>query len=204
MIVQIDYTYPGGFSVEKHVCVRKKSFSLSFLNLERNISNFYPEHFSEEMSIVLFRCSEDRSDWSSSSKRYQVFFLYLAKMRKKFNFGRKFFERFATTIAARWTISITFFQMKDKFLLIFGLWTKKVAFWPFSFRQVCKICSLGVRMNCLIIGRTLFPGRVFFFSRTIIKNVEAGRASFNSLVKTAFWSPTGTFKEKLTLTFFWN
>ena len=57
---------------------------------------------------------------------------------------------------------LLFSRVKDKFLLIFGLWTKKVASCPFS-RQVRKICSPSVRMNCLIIWRTLFPGRIFYF-----------------------------------------
>ena len=121
LIVQKDCRCLGGFSVEKHVCVRKKCFSPSFLNLERSISNFYPEHFSEELSILLFRCSEERFYKSFSFQKYQVFFLYLAKMRKNFNFERKFFERFATTFVARWTFSVTFFP--DGGQTLAHLWT---------------------------------------------------------------------------------
>ena len=138
LIVQKDYTCPVGFSVEKHVCVRKKSFSLSFLNLERNISNFYPEHFSEELSILLSRCSEESFYKSFSLKKYQDFILYLAKMRKYFNFERKYFERFATTVAARWTFSVTFFPDEGKFFLIFGLWSKKWLFGRFFFGRFVK------------------------------------------------------------------
>ena len=112
-----------GFSVEKHVCVRKKSFSLSFLSLERNISNFYPEHFSGELSILLFRCLDERFFKSFSFQKYQVFFLYLAKVRKNFNSERKFFEKFATTFVARWTISVTFFP--DEGQILAHLWTLK-------------------------------------------------------------------------------
>ena len=121
LIVQKDCRCLGGFSVEKHVCVRKKCFSLSFLNLERSISNFYREHFSEELSILLFRCSEERFYKSFSFQKYQVFFLYLAKMRKNFNFERKFFERFATTFVARWIFSVTFFP--DGGQTLAHLWT---------------------------------------------------------------------------------
>ena len=123
-------------------------------------------------------------------------------MRKNFNFERNFYERLASNVVARWTFSVTFFRMKDKFFLIFGLWTKKVAFWSIFFGQVCEICSLRVSMKCLIIWRTLFPGKIFFSSRTITKNVQPGGAFLNSLFETAFWSPKGTFKGKLSLTFF--
>ena len=160
LIVQKDYTCPGGFSVEKHVCVRKKSFSLSFLNLERNISIIYLEQFSEELSILLSRCSEERFYKSFSFEKYQVFFLYLAKMRQNFNFERNFYERFATTIVARWTFSVTFFP--DEGQILSHLWTlnRKSGFRPIFFRQVCQNCSLLVCMNCL----TNFVSWVFFFS----------------------------------------
>ena len=110
LVVQKDYTCPGGFSVEKHVCVRKKSFSLSFLNLERNILNFYLEQFSKKLSILFSMCSKERFYKSFSLKKYQVFFLYLAKMRQNFIFERNFYESFATTVVARWKISVTFFS----------------------------------------------------------------------------------------------
>ena len=178
LIVQKDYTCPVGFSVEEHVCVKKKSFSLSFLNLERNISIFYLEQFSEELSILLSRCSEEHFYKSFSSKKYQVCFLYLAKMRKNFNFQRNFFDRFATTLVTTWTFSVIF--VPDEGQILSHPWTlnKKMAFWPIFFRQVCQNCSLRVSMNCLIIWRTLFPGKFFFSSGTIIENVKSGGAFF--------------------------
>ena len=155
------YVSRGLFCRKTCFCAKKKSFSLSFLNLERNISNFYLEQFSEELSILLSRCSEERFYKSFSFEKYQVFFLYLAKMRQNFNFERNFYERFATTIVARWTFSVLFFP--DEGYNLSHPWTlnTKMAFWPIFFRQVCRNCSLRVSMNCLIIWRTLFPGKFF-------------------------------------------
>ena len=132
------YVSRGRFCRKTCLCA-KKSFSLSFLNLERNISDFYLEQFSKKLSILLSRCLKERFYKSFSFKKYQVFFLCLAKMRQNFIFERNFYESFATTVVARWKFSVTFFvRMKDKFFLISGLWTKKVAFGRCFFGRFVK------------------------------------------------------------------
>ena len=198
LIVQNDFTCPGGFSVEKHVCLWKKSFSLSFLILGRNISNFYPEHFSKELSILLSRCSEERFYKSFSCKNYQVFFLYLAKMRKKVNFERKILTSLPQLLWPDEHFQWFLFQNKDKFFLIFGLEQKKWLFGRFFFRQVFQNYSLLVRMNCL----TNSVSWIFLLFMSLSKSVQPCVAFFSSLVEAAYWSQEETFEENTT--FIWK
>ena len=175
------------------LCEKEIFFFLSFLNLERNISNFYLEQFSEELSILLSRFSEERFYKKFFLKKYQVSFLYLAKMRENFIFERNFYESFATTVVARWKFSVTFFP--DEGQILSHLWTlnKKSEFWPMFFRQVCQNCSLLVRMNCL----TNFVSWIFFLFWSLTKSVQPCGAFFASLVEAAFRRQKGTFEEKI-------
>ena len=120
--------------------------------------------FSEELSILHSRFSENIFTKVFPLKFFKITCSIL-------NFERTSVGKFATTVVGRWTNSVTFFP--DKGQILAHLWTliKKLAFGRFFFRRVCKICSLRVSKICLIIWRTLFPGKIFFFFRTIIKNV---------------------------------
>ena len=144
--------------LQKSIFVWARSFCLYHCWILKEVFIKIILIFSEELSILRSRFSEKYIHKSFSFKIFQNYLLYLEFWA---NFCRQVCHKSCRQMN---NFSYIFFRMKLKFFHTFELWTKKWVFAELFPRQFCKICSLRVRMNCLIIWRRLFPGFFFVFS----------------------------------------